>query len=305
MSGTPKPGPLVSVIVPTYNRANCLARAIQSVLDQTYTQWQLIIVDNHSTDNTDALIANFNDSRIQLLKIHNEGVIAASRNKGLRAAEGKYAAFLDSDDWWTPRKLEASVEILERGADIVYHELYMISSLPPRSRFWRVSRARDLKSPVFSDLVFNGHAINTSSVVVNRALMNQIGGFSEDQTLVAIEDYDAWLRLAKHTEAFVRLTKPLGYYWAGGGNTTSTERTIRNLERLGELYQDDATGQSVFANSPGYAYALGRSKFALKRFCEAETNFRHVLSRSAYDKMFIRSLALYLMCRLKRYLSVL
>ncbi|MBI5330955.1 MAG: glycosyltransferase [Betaproteobacteria bacterium] len=299
MNGATNTEPLVSVIVPTYNRAYCLGRTIQSVLDQTYRNWELIIVDNQSTDSTETLIADYNEQKIRLLKINNGGIIAASRNKGLQSARGKYVAFLDSDDWWTPDKLAESVKRLEMGADIVYHELYMISTLPPKPRFWKVSIARDLKTPAFNDLIMHGHAINTSSVVVNRDLMNKIGGFSEDPTLLAIEDYDAWLRLAKHTEAFARLGKPLGYYWDGGGNVSSTERTIRNLERLAELYRDETTGESIFANSPGYAYALGKSKFDVNKLDEAETNFKKAISKNASRRTAIRALVLLCACRLK------
>ena len=98
--------PLVSIIIPTYNRANDLKRALQSVFDQTFTDWEILVVDNHSIDETDSLIKSFNDPKIKLLKIHNEGVIAKSRNLGFKHALGEYIAFLDSDDWWKPKKLE-------------------------------------------------------------------------------------------------------------------------------------------------------------------------------------------------------
>ena len=110
--------PLVSVIIPTFNRANDLARAVKSVIAQTFTSWELIIVDNHSVDNTDEVVRHFNDPRIKLLKIHNDGVIAASRNLGIHFSSGTYIAFLDSDDWWTPDKLRSSVWLISYGLSI-------------------------------------------------------------------------------------------------------------------------------------------------------------------------------------------
>ncbi len=95
-------GTLVSVVIPTYNHARFLGRALQSVMDQTYKNWEVIIIDNHSQDNTDEIVEAFKDPRITLLKIHNNGVIAASRNMGIRAAKGEWIAFLDSDDHWYP-----------------------------------------------------------------------------------------------------------------------------------------------------------------------------------------------------------
>jgi len=101
--------PLVSIIIPTYNRAEDLKRALQSVLEQTFTDWEIVVVDNHSVDDTNSLIKSFNNRKIKLFKIHNEGIIATSRNLGLKHALGEYIAFLDSDDWWLPKKLEESI----------------------------------------------------------------------------------------------------------------------------------------------------------------------------------------------------
>ena len=106
--------PLVSVVIPTYNHARYLRRALQSVIDQTYTNWEVIVIDNYSKDSTDGVMASFTDPRIVYLKIHNNGVIAASRNVGIRKAKGDWIAFLDSDDFWTADKLQACCELMTK-----------------------------------------------------------------------------------------------------------------------------------------------------------------------------------------------
>ena len=118
--------PLVSIIIPTFNREKELKRSVNSVFNQTYTNWEICIVDNFSSDNTVQIINNYEDQRIKLYMIENNGIIAASRNLGIKNANGKYLAFLDSDDWWEETKLEESVNVLERGAAIVYHDLYKV-----------------------------------------------------------------------------------------------------------------------------------------------------------------------------------
>ena len=118
---------LVSVVIPTYNRASDLKRALKSVLYQTYFNWEVLVIDNFSTDGTNELISEINDVRIKLFKIKNEGVIAASRNLGIKLSMGEYVAFLDSDDYWLPKKLEISLKFLKEGADIVYHDLHLFS----------------------------------------------------------------------------------------------------------------------------------------------------------------------------------
>jgi len=124
---------LVSVVIPTYNHARFLGRALQSVLDQTHFKWEVIVVDNYSTDNTDEVMAKFSDSRIRHLKIHNKGVIAVSRNMGVREAKGEWVAFLDSDDWWTKTKLEECLHRAHEAFDLVYHDLEIVSG---KSRFF-------------------------------------------------------------------------------------------------------------------------------------------------------------------------
>lgn len=113
---------LVSIIMPSYNTANYIAASIQSVLDQTYPNWELIIVDDCSTDDTDAVVAPFlTDARIRYLKNEQNSGAAISRNRALREAKGRWIAFLDSDDLWYPTKLEAQLKFMQSHG---YHFSY-------------------------------------------------------------------------------------------------------------------------------------------------------------------------------------
>ena len=107
-------GELVSIIMPSYNTAKYIAESIQSVLDQTYKNWELIIVDDFSTDNTDEIVRPFLvDERIHYLKNELNSGAAVSRNRALREAKGRWIAFLDSDDLWMPEKLEKQISFME------------------------------------------------------------------------------------------------------------------------------------------------------------------------------------------------
>ena len=107
--------PLVSVIIPTYNRSYCIKKAIESVLSQTFKDFELIIIDNYSNDDTEEIINNYKNKKIIYEKFHNYGVIASSRNRGIALSNSKYVAFLDSDDWWKKDKLKVSIDCLENG----------------------------------------------------------------------------------------------------------------------------------------------------------------------------------------------
>ena len=106
---------IFSVVVPCYNRAHFLPRAIQSILDQTIQSWELIIVDDGSTDDTSSLVTNFKDSRIQYVRLHSNNGAAHCRNLGIRNAKGRYVAFLDSDDAFEPEFMQQHYDLLEAG----------------------------------------------------------------------------------------------------------------------------------------------------------------------------------------------
>jgi len=255
---------LISIILPTFNRSHVLGRAIDSVLAQTYSNWELIIVDNHSSDQTDLLVNNYHSLKIVLLKIHNKGIIAKSRNCGINHAHGELIAFLDSDDWWSPKKLEKSFQFITSGADIVYHDLYIVRN-ENQKYFLKRAKTFQVHEPVYECLIKLGNALTNSSVVVKKKLLEKIGGLSEDNEMVSWEDYDCWLKISQHTERFIRIKEPLGFYWAGGGNLSSNQQTLMNLQEFHSLYllgrSDDIPAW--------FHYGMGRIFFKLQRYDEA------------------------------------
>src|SRR6266704_594323 len=128
-AGTATREPLVSVIMPTYNRAKLIDKSIESVLSQTYRRLELIVIDNYSQDETETVVKSFSDQdpRVRYFKYANHGLVAASRNAGIDAAKGQYLAFLDSDDLWLPEKVQKQVDFLECHKDVflVYSRFFV------------------------------------------------------------------------------------------------------------------------------------------------------------------------------------
>ena len=114
-----------SIILPTYNRAGKITKAIESILSQSYKNWELIIIDNYSKDNTEQIVNNYKCEKILYFKLNNNGVIAKSRNFGIKKAKGENLCFLDSDDWWKPNKLEVTYQYLKQGYDFIYHDMFI------------------------------------------------------------------------------------------------------------------------------------------------------------------------------------
>lgn len=183
--------PKVSVIIPTYNRAAFLKEAIESVLDQTLEDFELIIVDDGSTDSTGIVAQSFHDSRTIYLYQKNQGV-AKARNVGVASSKAPFIAFLDSDDTWLPKKLETQAAFLGEHSDI---------SICQTEELWvrrgvRVNPCAKHKKA--SGWIFEKCLplciVSPSAVMMRRGAFDALGGF--DETFPACEDYDLWLRAA-------------------------------------------------------------------------------------------------------------
>ena len=209
--------PLVSIIMPSYNHSKFIGKALKSVLDQSYQNWEAIIIDNQSTDETDKILGMFNDTRFKYFKINNNGIIAKSRNLGIKLAKGEWIAFLDSDDWWTSDKLEVCLKNNNNDdVDFIYHDLVVEYDKPKFNLHKKSLKGRKLNNPILKDLLVGGisagNAIGNSSAIVRKKILNQIGGISENKDLVASEDYNTWLRIAQITDKFKYINQKLGYY---------------------------------------------------------------------------------------------
>ena len=265
--------PLISIIIPTYNRANYLKRALKSVFVQTFKDYEVLVMDDGSTDNTLKIINSFKDDRLRYEWGENFGGPARPRNRGLRLARGEYIAFLDSDDWWLPRKLELSIKYLNLGADVVYHDLYYVKK-ENQKIFGRRTRHRNLTTPVFYDLIKYGTALANSSVVTRKTLLDKINGISEDKELIAWEDYDTWVRLAQISEKFQKIPHVLGYYWHGGGNITNPERNLQIYSLFEKRYANSIHDLTSWKEFNWINYARGRTYFSMGNYGKAKYYLR-------------------------------
>lgn len=196
--------PTVTVIIPTFNRARYLAQAIESVLGQSFADFQLLVVDDGSTDDTPALLRGFTDPRLRVLRENHRG-ISAAMNAGLREARGKYVARLDSDDVWCPGLLARGTAFLDASpdVDVVYARARaMAADGTPREHYLGLPLrfpGDSLQSLAWGDATCNITAI------ARRACFDTTGPY--DETLRTHEDWDMWLRVARnHRFAFLNET---------------------------------------------------------------------------------------------------
>jgi len=273
MSNSSKP--LISIIIPTYNHSRYLGRALQSIHDQTYRNWEVIIVDNHSTDDTFDVVKKFDDPRVSYLKIHNGGIIAASRNMGINAARGNWLAFLDSDDWWSADKLEICSKYIDDNLDLIHHDLDVVYDQPGFFNR-RLTCSRQLKPPMLEDLLIKGNAIVNSTVIVRKKLLKKIGGISEDKNMVASEDYNTWLRIATVTERFKYLPKSLGCYQVHSNGISQRDMSKSNYAAIAE-FKDQLTPDQLCETEKLLSYLSGRFNYLKKEYASAELALKKVL----------------------------
>ena len=190
--------PLVSVIMPTYNHGKFIGKAIDSVLNQTDKNLELIIIDNYSEDDTEKIVAAYEDDRIIYLKFRNNGIIAASRNHGIRHSHGEYIAFLDSDDFWHKQKLEKQLPHFGTPEIIGVASNAVLVSETPYYRKDNLARSkRGYVDYKYRDIL-NHNRIMTSSLIVRRDTLDRTGLFDEDKVFSFIEDWELWLRMARY-----------------------------------------------------------------------------------------------------------
>lgn len=190
--------PNISIIIPTYNRGHLILETLESVFAQTYQDFEVIVVDDGSTDNTEQILSKYME-RIRFFRQENSGPSVA-RNLGIFNAKGAHIAFLDSDDLWYPSKLEKQVAIFESNPKIGL--VYCDCSRGPTIQDLPVGWFTDMKPPsgnIFDRLV-NDNLIWTPTVLVRKDIFIHCGVF--DTTLRGAEDYDLWLRIAFFFECF-------------------------------------------------------------------------------------------------------
>lgn len=296
--------PTTSVVIPTYNHADYLREALQSLRSQTFEDWEAIVVNNYSEDDTASVVEAFNDPRIRLENFRNHGVIGASRNLAIELARGDFVAFLDSDDLWMPQKLERCLPLFRDGIGLVCHDL---------ERFGRaggIVRCGPAERATFTGLLLHGSCITPSATIIRTNVLRKVGGFSEADDVVTAEDYHLWLKLASEGVGMEFVHKVLGRYRVhSSSQSASALRHMNAVSRVVEDFSQHAAstvpleGPAMRRRRAQISYGAGRSLQVAGNFKEARKLFGRAMREYPLYPRTYAGYALSYVDELRRHLS--
>ncbi len=252
--------PLVSVVIPTHNRAHLLGRAISTVLEQTVQDFELIVVDDCSSDDTEAVVADIGDSRIRYLRHDQNKGGSAARNTGIDASTAPYVAFLDSDDEWLPEKLERQLEVFSEDGNgslgLVYCRLAVV-----RDGVVEVGEEPALRGRMHRQILMFQYGPPTSTYCVSREVFDR--GIRFDSTFPAFQDWDFLLQVSRQfdvdaaNEALVRQHR-----MADEPRVWSGRNVVRALELITSKYGDELDADPSLCmefskKASAFSYAAG------------------------------------------------
>ena len=274
--------PRVSVVIPTYNRESTIGIAIRSVLDQTFADFEILVVDDGSTDSTESVVRGFGDPRVFYVRQQHGGLPAVARNNGLRRARGEYVAFLDSDDLWLRDKLAVQVAYMDANPEVglSYTNTYQFTRDPSRCQRkpW-LSTEETLSGHVFEQL-YGHQRIPNLTVMIRTSVRNTVGLLDEDERLKANEDYEYWLRIA-HRYPIGYIDRPLAKYrhhpdGISKAYVATCQAKLALIEKLDRLYPAFVAGheQERALWLAQVHYYLGRELLLDGRPGEARTQLK-------------------------------
>lgn len=214
----------VSVVIPAYNSANTIINTLQSVVNQTVPIDEIIVVDDGSRDDTVAVIQR-HFPQVRVISQENAGP-AAARNHGIRESRNQWVALLDADDSWLPHKIERQLQ--EIGDDVALIHSHTVGDHPKNTQ------------PLNFDVLWEHNYIGTSTVLLNKTVFDEVGGFNERRDLIGAEDYYLWLRMAATGKRIVTVNEDLSWYTPAEGNLSGQVHRVLKAELLHiDIWQDE------------------------------------------------------------------
>jgi len=260
--------PFFSVIIPTYNQGIFLEKCLNSVTEQTFRDFEIIVIDNNSSDNTKGIIKKFK-KRIIYKKIRNQGVIAKSRNYGIRISKGKWISFLDSDDKWEKNKLKITyAKIKKNDFDVICNSEWILKDKV--TKIWIYGPYR---KNFYERMIKYGNHLSTSASTVKSDFIKKNNiYFRENKTFTTSEDYDFFLNIANKSGKFFFVSKPLGYHYFH--DKSLSFKNSKHEKAIYAVLKNHIFKIQSFSNDKKKLWSLTKSNIELKNNIVKITRFK-------------------------------
>ncbi|MCC9071720.1 glycosyltransferase [Flavobacterium sp. F-65] len=282
---------LFSIIIPTYNRRIDLERCLNSLVEQTFKNFEVVICDNASTDQTIELVEKYtNLLNLNYIRLpENSGGPARPRNTGISQAKGEWICFLDSDDWYTADKLAYISNLSLDNIDFVYHRLLSVDKSGSQGEMF--TRQINNKTPVI-DLLTRFNPILTSSTCIRKSVFSKNNlSFSEEKKIIGVEDFDLWIRMGIIGAKFKLINKNLGFYNKEGADSLSyvDERQVARLNEVYSAYRHLLSLRQQKKSLAAFSYQKG---FLLLGDNDKRISFENFVIALKYGVIYIKIRAL-------------
>lgn len=288
--------PKISVNIPCYNSAAFIRETLESVLSQTYGDFEIIVMDDGSSDDTAKIVKSFTDSRVKYFYKDNEG-LSETRNKGIAISSGEYIAFLDHDDLWLPDKLEKQIALFKKkdGLGVVFSDFFLLKNGCRESATY-FSKCQPKRGYIFDDLLFDEAGfICISTVMIRKAIFEEVGYFKKE--FESGEECEFFLRAAKDNE-FDYIDEPLASYRLHAGNFSNRKdiyvKEAFDILRLWQVKEPGLFVQNkkklamrkanIFADAANFYVLNYKKKEAAHNF---KLSLEHYMNVSVFIKKWI------------------
>ena len=283
-----------SIVIPTYNRKDIIGKCINSVLTQTYKNFEVLIIDNGSNDQTKQYIKNsFNDKRLKYIYQEGSGTPASPRNKGIENAKYEWICFLDSDDYWDKNKLLLTSNEIHKNnnIDVLCHNEKIYYS--NKNKFGKTMTYGPYENNFYVKMLMYGNRISTSATTIRKSFLQDHNlRFNESKNLITVEDFDLWLRLARAGAYFKFIKKVLGYYVVNNENLIGNKEIY--LQSIGNLFNNHKRflKENILKNQRhikviDLRYEFMKLKYLKKTKFNFLINFLKILLKNPYSTLII------------------
>lgn len=278
--------PSISVVIPSYNRADTIRRCLESVVRQTLASFEVIVVDDCSRDDTAEIVKGFGDPRVRCIVLDRNSGAQAARNRGIGEAKGDWIAFQDSDDEWLPEKLEKQVAALaEVGFDpwtVVHANAFWFDTDSGRRWLGDIPPVEGEKA---YSILLRSNGPLFSTLLVSRRALEKIGRL--DENVPSFQEWETSIRLAKYCR-FLFVREPLFVYYLHGGETMSKNklRDIRGYQYIIDKHRDEIINVGGKEAWESHLYVQLEKCLSFRLWTEADWYFDHIESRSLRYRFF-------------------